>query len=252
MRLYQYWDTPAPPAEVADWIDSFRGGNPGFRHRLFDREAASRFIGRRVGEREQRAFDAIAVPAMQADYFRLCAVWARGGVYVDADCRCIAPLEKLLRRAPRTLMPFADGHILNGVVMCRQPGDAFLRACLDLATLNIEARSLHSAYAAAGPGVLNAVRVLIDPESFDEVARYFDNIINSAWGFPELMERARRSIVVTAELESAFRAITLVRLKGMHKWIRWEAPAYKQTERHWLNWRGSLYFDASPDAAAVS
>ena len=203
MRLFQYWDAPDPPAEVAGWIEGFRVGNPGFRHQLYDRGAASWFIRKQVGEREQRAFDAIAVPSMQSDYFRYCAVWAKGGVYVDADFQCLAPLAGLLGQAPQSLMLSWDGHIVAGLMMCRPPGDPFVRACLDLSTANIEARALSSAYTAAGPGVINALRALIDPGSFDEVAKGFDNFFGREWGFTELMERTRRAGRGRANLASA-------------------------------------------------
>ena len=243
MRLFQYWDAPDPPAEVAEWIEGFRVGNPGLRHRLYDRETASWFIGKQVGEREQRAFDAIAVPSMQSDYFRYCAVWAKGGAYVDADFQCVAPLAGLLGQAPRSLMLSWDGHIVAGLMMCRQPGDPFVRACLDLSTSNIEARALSSAYTAAGPGVINAIRALIEPASFDEIAKGFDNFFGREWGFPELMERTRRAVVVTEPIAEAFRALTVIPVKRIGPWIGRKAPAYKETERHWLHWRGSLYLD---------
>ena len=241
MKLFQYWDTLDPPPEVAGWIEGFRLGNPDFQHRVYDRDRASWFIGKQVGERERRAFDAIAVPSMQSDYFRYCAVWAKGGVYVDADFQSLAPLPGLLDQAPRSLMLSWDGHIVAGLMMCRRRGDPLVRACLDLSTANIEARALSSAYTAAGPGVINAIRALIDPGAFDEVAKGFDNVFGREWGFPELMDRARRTVAVTRPLAEAFGALTVIPAKRIGTWIGRKAPAYKETERHWLNWRGSLY-----------
>ncbi len=243
MRLYQYWDTLPPPPEVAGWVDGFGRDNPGLKYRLYDRAAASWFIRKNLGERERRAFEACAVPAMQADYFRLCALWKLGGVYVDADFQSLRPLEGLLAQAPQSLMLSWDGHFVTGLMMFRQPGDAFLGACLGLATANIEARALTSAYTATGPGVINAIRVLVDPGSYDEVAKGFDNFFGRGWGFPELMERARRTVVITPEIAGAFQAMTVIHAKKLNGWIGRAAPAYKETERHWLHWRGPIYLD---------
>ena len=243
MRLFQYWDTGSPPEEVAGWIEGFRAANSGMKHRLYDRASASAFIGRRVGERERRAFDALAVPAMQADYFRLCAMWAVGGVWVDADYQSKAPLKKLLRQAEGTLLQFWHGHIVTGVILAREPGDAFLRACLDLATVSIEARAPQSAYMSTGPGVLNAVRVMADPAAFDEVLTQYRNIGQSVGDFGDLLDRARATTRVTPELEAAFKALTLIEVTAMKPWIAWKKPAYKQTGRHWQNWTGPQYFD---------
>jgi hypothetical protein len=58
MKLFQYWE---PPDEVAEWIEGFRVKNPDFKHRLYDRGSASWFIRKNLGERHQRAFDALLV-----------------------------------------------------------------------------------------------------------------------------------------------------------------------------------------------
>ena len=250
MKLYQYWDTGKPPVEVAGWIEGFRAMNPDMKHRLYDRDRASWFIGKHVGERERRAFDAIAVPSMQSDYWRYCAVWAFGGVYVDADFQALRPFSGLLQQAPHSLMLSWGGHLLASLMMCRQRRNPFIRACLDLSTANIEARALTSAYTGAGPGVISAVGALIAPESFDEVAKGFDNFFGRGWGFPELMERARSTIVVTPEMTEAFQAMTVIHAKKLNGWIGRDAPAYKETERHWLHWQGSLYVDAGDGAPA--
>ena len=243
MRLFQYWDTGAPPEEIAGWVEGFRAANPGMKHRLYDRASASAFIGRRLGERERRAFDTLAVPAMQADYFRLCALWAVGGVWIDADYQAKRPLKDLLRQAPGGLMQLWHGHVVTGVIMAREPGDAFLRACLGLATLSIEARAPQTAYMSTGPGVVNAVRVIADPSSLEEVTTQYRNIGNSVGDFAELLERARASVGATPELAAAFKALTLIEVTAMKPWIGWKKPAYKQTDRHWQNWTGPQYLE---------
>ena len=241
MRLFQYWDTPEPPAEVAGWIEGFRVGNPDLQHRLYDRDAASAFIREEIGEREQRAFEAIAVPSMQSDYFRYCAVWAKGGVYADADFQPLKPLSGLLDQAPQSLMLVWDGHMVAGLMMCRQPGDLFVRACLDLSTLNIEARRGCNAYMAAGPGVINAIRVLVEPKWTRKVEHGFDNVFGRTWGFPELLEWARASVEITPALVASLNAYTLRHGLEIDPWIGTVQPAYKTSASHWLRWRGSIY-----------
>ena len=247
MKLFQYWDTPDPPAEVAEWIEGFKVGNPGFRHQLYDREAASWFIRKQVGEREQRAFDAIVVPSMQSDYFRYCAIWAKGGVYVDADFQSIAPLGGLLDQAPRSMMLVWDHHLVAGLLMARASGDPLVRACLDLTTANIEARWGRNAYIAAGPGVINAVRWLIDPASRPLVERGFDNVLARNWRFEDLVARARDVVPVTAELTQALAELTAVHVLDTAAWIGTDQPRYKETSTHWLHWRGPIYSDQAVD-----
>lgn len=250
MRIFQYWDTGTPPEEVAEWIESFRIKNPDLKHRLYDRDAAAWFIRKYIGDREKRAFEACAVPAMQSDYFRYCAILAKGGVYVDADFRCVSPLSGLLRSAPNALIAVWDRHLVAGLLMVRRPRDVFLRACLDLATANVEARWGPNSYMAAGPGVINAIRVLADPRTEKVVTQGFDNEFGRKWQFPDLKARAAAAITITPELVASLGAFTLVHILDTQPWIETPIPAYKSTELHWLKWRAPIYCEpasAEPD-----
>ena len=252
MKLFQYWDTGHPPDEVAAWIDGFRTMNPQMRHEFFDRDRASWFIGKHVGERERRAFDSCAVPSMQSDFFRLCALKRSGGLYVDADFRCLQPLAGLLNRAPHGMVASWSGEIVHNFFLIRPAQDPFVDACLRLCVLNIEAQDLPNAYTATGPGVLNAIQALLDPVAAAVLLKKFDNMLQADWLFPRVLDRARREIAVTDTLAQSFAAITLVRKPELLAWVGKTDPAYKQTERHWLNWRGSLYGAAAPGLAASS
>ncbi len=249
MKLYQYWDTGEPPPEVAGWIDGFRSMNPDMQHRLFDRGRASWFIGKHVGARERRAFDACAVPSMQSDVFRLCAVKRSGGLYVDADFRCLQPLAGLLSQAPHGMIASWDGELVHNFMLIRPPADPFIEACLRLCVLNIEAGDIPSAYTATGPGVLNALQAVIRPKRADALLAKMDNPLQRDWLFAEVVERARREFTVTDTLRRSFGAITAVPKSTLRPWVAKTEPAYKETGRHWLNWRGSIYADPAATGA---
>lgn len=241
MKLFQYWDTPDPPDEVAAWIEGFRTRNPEFDHRLYHRDSASWFIRKHFGEREQRAFDACAVPSMQSDYFRYCAIERSGGLYADADYQSREPLEHLLSRAPHALVLEWRGQWVGGLMMFREAHDAFVRACLELTTRTIEARQFDNAFTATGPGVINAIRMLLDPASEADIMAGLDNPYGRTWAFPELAKSARENIEVTPALKAAFEAITVLHHLEVERWIGTDQPAYKKTARHWLNWRDDIY-----------
>jgi len=248
MRLFQYWDTGDPPDDVAAWVESFRSLNPEMRHRLFSRDDAAWFIKKHLGDRELRAFDVCAVPAMQADYFRLCAMFAKGGVYSDADYFCLKPLNELAALTPKSLVALLDDQFMNSFLLCRTAGNPYLGACLDLATLNIEERRVSSPFTATGPGVLNAIRVLLDPAAAPGVLAAYDNAICSEWGFPETITLARAAIAVTATLREAFAAMTVMPFGQLRSWIGRGYPAYQRTAVHWRNWDGSIYADTTRQA----
>jgi hypothetical protein len=265
MRLFQYWDTPTPPAEIAELIDECRDRNPEFEHVLLNEATAGDFIARHYGERERRAFRSCAVPAMQADVIRLCLMDALGGIYLDADIRCVRPLSELIERAPHALMTTLARSLNNSFLMFRQPHHAFIRCCLALALDNIESRHFKNVAIAVGPGIFNALRQIIDPSSAErtpspEVLAGFQSAIGKilassdspvapnwevamAWepGLVELQKLARPLVASMPELISAYRSITIVDTSTTSQWMVAQQPAYKQTVRHWVNWTGDIY-----------
>ena len=241
MRLFQYWDTGQPPDEVAQWIEGFRVMNPDLKHQLYDRDAASWFIRKHIGLREQRAFDSCAVPSMQSDYFRLCAMKQFGGVYADADFRCLQPLADLLDPVPHGLITSWDGQLVHSFMLIRPPEDPFIEACLQLCTLNVESRDIPNAYTATGPGVPSAIQAILDPAMGAHVIKTMDNMLQKDWLFPQVVERAHRVIPITDALRRSFEALSLVKKTAIQPWIGKTNPDYKQTDRHWLNWKGSSY-----------
>lgn len=241
MKLFQYWDTPEPPDEVAGWIAGFRDLNPEFKHQLFDERSAAEFIGSHFGPRKLEAFRALAVPAVQSDYFRLCALRRYGGVYVDADFESARPLIRMLKPVRHGLVLMWRNEMVNGLIMVRQPGDPFIAACLKLATDNILTRRFQDVRRTAGIGLMNALWALVDeafPEGQETDVR---EELTRKWDAPEVLEAARGIIRPTPELAASIRALVRVHVLDAARWIATPRPAYKATDRHWLNWKGSIY-----------
>jgi mannosyltransferase OCH1-like enzyme len=91
--IVQFWHDPGEvPADIEECIASWtRWTTSGFTHSLYNERSARELIGDSLGARHQHAFDRCYHPAMQADYFRLCYLWVKGGFYVDADDVCVGP-----------------------------------------------------------------------------------------------------------------------------------------------------------------
>jgi hypothetical protein len=90
--IVQFWhDLAKLPEDVRECISSWsKWENFGFSHRVFDAAGAREFISHTLGPGHVHAFTRCYHPAMQADYFRLCYLFVKGGLYVDADDVCIA------------------------------------------------------------------------------------------------------------------------------------------------------------------
>lgn len=241
MLLFQYWDAPDPPAQIAEWMGLVRRRTPGLEHRLFDRATAAELIAVRLGPRQLAAFEACAVPAMQADYFRLCALDALGGVYLDADSQPRRPLGPFLACAPEALLITFGGYIMTGVLMFRTAKNPFVGALLELATRNIEDRCFSSVFTTTGPALADAVRALVDPRWLTAIQAR-DDREDQDIRFGQLLDRARAIVPVTPDLISAFRGVTLVRIVDAVRWVGTPIePDYKLGARHWRNWSGPIF-----------
>ena len=251
MRLYQYWGTGAPPPRVAAGIRTFQEQNTAMKHRLYARKAAAWFIRKRVGEREWRAFNACAVPAMQADYFRLCALWATGGVYADADQACGEPLHPLLSSLAGPLVPTRKGLVTQHFLIFPRRGDAFLRVWLDLASLNIEARDIPSVHTATGPGAMRALWSLLDPATAEANEQEMTEPKKIGWGYHEVLERAQTACALGADVRQAFAAISTVDREEAFRWFAPIQAGYKMSAVDWRRWPGSIYMEEAPEPAGA-
>lgn len=240
MDLFQYWDTGAPPADIADWICGFRDTNPTLSHRLYDRLSAAHFIRKRLGEREWRAFEACAVPAMQADYFRLCALWAKGGIYIDADMRPRQPLSGLLERWPGPLILEFNGFYNSPFMVFSGRRNPFLGAVLKLATDNIETHRFDNVLMTTGPALADAVRALLDPEWLRAATANADRFAVTM-RFGRLLDRARELVPVTPSLVSAYQAITPLSYGAIWDWMDQVSHSYEDSDRDWRRWIGPIY-----------
>ncbi len=240
MELYQYWHSGDPPPDVAAWVEGFRVANPEFDHLLLDEGRAADFIAARYGPRERRAFADCGLPALQADYLRLCLMDAAGGLYLDASQQPHKPLAGLIAGASDALASSWCGLIATSVLMFRRPGNGFISACLRLATDNLIERRFEDVLITAGPGVFNALQAAVNPEA----AALTCPVAEAAWaeaGWAELLRLAILAAEASPEIAAGYRQITLVEVDRLMTWITCLPAAYKAEATHWARWKGSIY-----------
>lgn len=244
MYFTQFWDSRPPPAAIEKLMASYRRLNPGLRHRCFDAESADHYIGAHLGSRHQRAYRMCAVPAMQADYFRYCAVWAEGGFYSDADFECVAPVEALLPEdADALLVQRENGVVINNFFAFRNCRHDFLDAVIEVATRALEQR-IHGddVWLTTGPGIFTWIRYLCTSTDEERESYGLDTDLND--------DRARalrlcRDVLLRkmGSLNGVFDGFRICPIDDLYKLTRDVALPYKQTARHWTNWPGSIYVD---------
>jgi mannosyltransferase OCH1-like enzyme len=236
--LVQYWHED-PPAYIAELLGGFRDRNPDLRHLVFDRPAAARFIAERFGPREAAAFGACAIPAMQADYFRYCAVFALGGVYSDADFQCGASLRPLLPPAGRgRLFRGPQGNVINGLFAFGSPGHPFLALALEIATANIERRRFDRVYPSTGPPIFMTLVGLREHGSFEA-------LIERASGTPfeEWVRDYCETIGEFGRVKPACDGIDVAPVAEQDAFLRVPdfALPYKHSDSHWVKRSGEIF-----------
>lgn len=260
-QVIQYWHNPPPPVEVSEAFNSFASHNPGLVHRIFDRGEAITFIAENYSTRELEAFRACAVPAMQADYLRYCAVLVLGGAYIDADFKCLGDISQLAEAdgaegllfgradplpeaAAAALGPYRVGRyhpVNNSVFAFRQAGHPFLRLALDVATANIENRVVDGApgvWLTAGPGVFTSMYLAHRLGSLDAFLEY-------CTGRP-LAATAPWFCDVVGDWSKLDMAWAGVRIRPRHDLAAWlqgyELPLESEgPEAHWKALHGSIF-----------
>ncbi|MFC7539213.1 glycosyltransferase family 32 protein [Siccirubricoccus deserti] len=121
-RICQYWDTADPPADVQVLMASWREHNPNFSIEYFDDRTAHSFLLKHCPLTVAQAFLRCREPAMRSDLFRLVWLAQRGGLYVDADDRCLAPVEGLLSSSGSVLLYVEDFATIGNNLLGAMPG----------------------------------------------------------------------------------------------------------------------------------
>ncbi|HEX3174182.1 MAG TPA: glycosyltransferase [Solirubrobacterales bacterium] len=221
--------------------------NPDMRQMIFSQTTAKMFLETHLGAREVAAFEACAVPAMQADYFRYCAVHVLGGFYCDADCICTGSLLPLLEadgilvesmRLPETLN--------NNLFAFKDPGHLFPKLAMDIATAAIENRLSERVSAVTGPFIFNLLWRGFKRGSFDawlQEAKGTSGLVGEEKGVARQVKAIRLAVGDYTRLAGAFDGVRVLAWADLLDVITPGSNqlAYKETRNHFPNWEGSIY-----------
>jgi mannosyltransferase OCH1-like enzyme/thioredoxin-like negative regulator of GroEL len=152
-QIVQFWDVD-PPEDVRELMTSWTQQNPGHRWSCFDDGRAREFLDKAFGGKVAAAYRHTQMPAQKADLFRLAYLAARGGIYADADDRCLAPLDSFVR-PDATLVVHQEnyGSIGNNFIAVTPDHPVILRA-LDLAVDALSRGDSDLVWLSTGPGLL--------------------------------------------------------------------------------------------------
>ena len=154
-RIVFFWDTARRPPEVDRLIGTWREFNPGYEIAVFDEPAASDFLAGEIDQRHADALGRCQNAAMKADFFRLCYLQVKGGIYADCDDRCRAPLDDWL--VGRDTVLTHENHMTFAVAnnfMATRPGQPWLETAIEQAMIALEAPVRSFTFSVTGPGLL--------------------------------------------------------------------------------------------------
>jgi tetratricopeptide (TPR) repeat protein len=202
-RIIQFWDAETPPEDVARLMRSWRAHNPGLAHHLFNEGSAREFLAARFPASVLQAFSRVREPAQKADIFRLAVLAVAGGVYADADDRCLQAIDSIVPETAELVVYQEDHGTLGNNFMAARPRQDVVVRALEMAVAAVNRGDSDIVWLATGPGLLT---------------RVFGQF------FARGGEAAPAPGVVVLDRRELFAAVAIHCAAG-----------YKRTDRHWSN-----------------
>ena len=153
--IIQFWDSEQPPEDVASYCRSWSALNPAFGYRLFNRKSAAEYLGQHATPAVLSAFRRVRGAAGKADILRLAVLSREGGIYCDADDRCLAPLGPLLSRGMSLVCHQEDIGSIGNNFLAAAPHHPVIAHALENAVLNIGSGANDTIWLSTGPGQLS-------------------------------------------------------------------------------------------------
>lgn len=151
-RIHQYWDRGDPPADVLALHARLAALHPACETRLWNAREAKAMLAANFEPVVARAFGAARDPAVRADLFRFAILSREGGVSVDGDSWCRAPLDPLLTGEATFVAHQNDLGAIDTNLVAAAPGHPILTAALEGTVEALQSGSAEFPWLLSGPG----------------------------------------------------------------------------------------------------
>ncbi|MDE2238707.1 MAG: tetratricopeptide repeat protein [Rhodospirillales bacterium] len=149
-----FWHRPAPPEDVGVLIKSWQDRNPGYRLRRFDEEQARNYLAAKFPSPVTQAYQRVQEVTQKADIFRLALLVEEGGVYADADDRCLGSLDMLLPVGASLVLAQEQFGCAANHFIAASPGHPVLLAALRAVVTAVNRGDNEIPWLLSGPGLL--------------------------------------------------------------------------------------------------
>src|SRR5262249_14642823 len=140
------------------------------------------------------------------------------------------------------------GLVTQHFLIFPSPGDAFLRAYLDLASLNIEARDIPNVHTATGPGAMRALWSKLDTASAGANEAEMTSVQKADWGYPQVVERVENEALLARGGAPPFGPTGPTPRSEPSRCSPRTAATYRPPPPPWMTWPASI--SAAPGAPA--
>ncbi|MDE1895820.1 MAG: tetratricopeptide repeat protein [Rhodospirillales bacterium] len=149
-----FWDQPEPPEDVSALMQSWRAHNPGFNWRCFNEAEAGDYLDAKFPAPVLQAYQRTQEVPQKADIFRLAWLVQEGGIYADADDRCLRPLEALLPPGAGLVLAQEEFGCAANHFIAAAPGHPVLQAALRAVVNAVNRGDSEISWLLSGPGLL--------------------------------------------------------------------------------------------------
>ncbi len=153
-QIVQFWDQQPIPAPIKECSDSWPIHNPEYQHKIHNEITAQKFLKQHYGNDFCKAYKKARHPAQKADFFRLALLFYQGGIYADADDRCLKSLEQLFPEKSRLILWQEPLATLGNNFMASCPGHPVMQIALQSASESLLRGDKESIWLSTGPGLI--------------------------------------------------------------------------------------------------
>jgi mannosyltransferase OCH1-like enzyme len=125
--FHQIWVGPDPlPAEFEAYAQTWRDHHPGWEYRLWGEDSLPAMRNRDLYDAAEDLVPEHSVWQFRADVLRYEILWSYGGVYVDVDFECLAPLDARIEGLEAFAAWEVQDRWVNNAILGAEPAHPFV------------------------------------------------------------------------------------------------------------------------------
>ena len=147
--LYKTGREESMPPSIKALTQSFMKANPGWNVQYYGNRACLAFLKKYFAPEVADAWTTLKPGAFKADLWRLCVLYARGGVYSDFSQQILVPIESLVDVERDELVLVGDNYHsvfflkpfgIHNAFMAAVPQHPWLKQCIDAIVTKVQNR----------------------------------------------------------------------------------------------------------------